>query len=119
MYTYFFFPILYLRALIETRRFSFRYKYIFTPILLRNQEIINDIPKIIKLRESDLNALSINKNKKIKIPELFGLTRNVAESILKERGINYKISGTGTVVKQSIKEGSFIDYDTELIINLF
>ena len=32
---------------------------------------------------------------------------------------NYKISGTGTVVKQSIKEGSFIDNDTELIINLF
>ena len=83
------------------------------------KKIFNDIPKIIKLRESDLNALLINKNKKIKIPELFGLTRNVAESILKERGINYKISGTGTVVKQSIKEGSFIDNDTELIINLF
>ncbi len=48
------------------------------------------------------------------------MSENVAERVLKQKGINYKVSGTGRVVNQSIKAGSFVDNNRiELIINLF
>ena len=83
------------------------------------KKIFNDTPKIIKIKESDLNASLFNDNKKIKIPDLFGMSGNVAERVLKQKGINYRVSGAGRVVNQSIKAGSFVDNRIELIINLF
>ena len=47
------------------------------------------------------------------------MTRKVAENILKEKGIKYKISGKGKVIKQSIEAGSFVDNNIQLTINLF
>ena len=83
------------------------------------KKIFNDTPKIIKIKESELKALLFNHEKKIKIPDLFGMSGNVAERVLKQKGINYKVSGVGRVVNQSIKAGSFVDNRIELIINLF
>ena len=47
------------------------------------------------------------------------MSGTIAERVLKQKGISYKVSGTGKVVNQSIKAGSFVDNRIELIINLF
>ena len=83
------------------------------------KKIFNDTPKIINIKQSDLNILFDKDKKNVKIPDLFGLSKNVAENILKEEGIKYKISGNGTVKNQSLKAGSLVDNKIELIINLF
>ena len=83
------------------------------------KKIFNDTPKVIKIKQTDFNTLLYKKSKKTKIPNLFGMTKKVAENVLKEKGINYKISGKGKVINQSIKAGSFIDNDIQLTINLF
>ena len=82
------------------------------------KKIFNDTPKIINIKESDLNFL-INKEKKIvKIPDLIGLTKDIAESILKQKGIKHKTIGIGKVKNQSFKAGSIVDKNVKLIINL-
>ena len=83
------------------------------------KKIFNDTPKVIKIKETDLNTLLFKKSNRVKIPNLYGVTRKVAENILKEKGIKYKISGKGKVIKQSIKAGSFVDNNIQLTINLF
>ena len=83
------------------------------------KKIFNDTPKVIKIKEADLNTLLFKKSNRVKIPNLYGVTRKVAENILKEKGIKYKISGKGKVIKQSIKAGSFVDNNIQLTINLF
>ncbi len=83
------------------------------------KKIFNDTPKVIKIKEADLNTLLFKKSNRVKIPNLYGVTRKVAENILKEKGIKYKISGKGKVINQSIKAGSFVDNNTQLTINLF
>ena len=83
------------------------------------KKIFNDTPKVIKIKEKDLNTLLFKKSNTVKIPNLYGVTREVAENILKEKGIRYKISGKGKVINQSIKAGSFVDNNIQLIINLF
>ena len=82
------------------------------------KKIFNDTPKVIKIKETDLNTLLYKKSNRVKIPNLYGVTRKVAENILKEKGIRYKISGKGKVINQSIKAGSFVDNNIQLIINL-
>ena len=82
------------------------------------KKIFNDTPKVIKIKETDLNTLLFKKSNRVKIPNLYGVTRKVAENILKEKGIRYKISGKGKVINQSIKAGSFVDNNIQLIINL-
>ena len=82
------------------------------------KKIFNDTPKVIKIKEADLNTLLFKKSNRVKIPNLYGVTRKVAENILKEKGIRYKISGKGKVINQSIKAGSFVDNNIQLIINL-
>ena len=83
------------------------------------KKIFNDTPKVIKIKEADLNTLLFKKSNRVKIPNLYGVTRKVAENILKEKGIKYKISGKGKVINQSIKAGSFVDNNIQLTINLF
>ena len=83
------------------------------------KKIFNDTPKVIKIKEADLNTLLFKKSNRVKIPNLYGVTRKVAENILKEKGIKYKISGKGKVIKQSIEAGSFVDNNIQLTINLF
>ena len=83
------------------------------------KKIFNDTPKVIKIKETDLNTLLFKKSNRVKIPNLYGVTRKVAENILKEKGIKYKISGKGKVINQSIKAGSFVDNNIQLTINLF
>ena len=83
------------------------------------KKIFNDTPKVIRIKEKDLNTLLFKKSNRVKIPNLYGVTREVAENILKEKGIRYKISGKGKVIKQSIKAGSFVDNNIQLTINLF
>ena len=83
------------------------------------KKIFNDTPKVIKIKEKDLNTLLFKKSNRVKIPNLYGVTREVAENILKEKGIRYKISGKGKVINQSIKAGSFVDNNIQLTINLF
>ena len=83
------------------------------------KKIFNDTPKVIKIKETDLNTLLFKKSNRVKIPNLYGVTRKVAENILKEKGIRYKISGKGKVINQSIKAGSFVDNNIQLTINLF
>ena len=83
------------------------------------KKIFNDTPKVIRIKEKDLNTLLFKKSNRVKIPNLYGVTRKVAENILKEKGIKYKISGKGKVIKQSIKAGSFVDNNIQLTINLF
>ena len=83
------------------------------------KKIFNDTPKVIKIKEKDLNTLLFKKSNRVKIPNLYGVTREVAENILKEKGIRYMISGKGKVINQSIKAGSFVDNNIQLTINLF
>jgi len=83
------------------------------------KKIFNDTPKVIRIKEKDLNTLLFKKSNRVKIPNLYGVTREVAENILKEKGIRYKISGKGKVINQSIKAGSFVDNNIQLTINLF
>ncbi len=83
------------------------------------KKIFNDTPKVIKIKEADLNTLLFKKSNRVKIPNLYGVTGKDAENILKEKGIKYKISGKGKVINQSIKAGSFVDNNIQLTINLF
>ena len=83
------------------------------------KKIFNDTPKVINIKETDLNTLLFKKSNKVKIPNLKGMTKKVAENILKEKGISYKISGKGKVINQSIKAGSFVDDNIQLTLNLF
>ncbi len=51
------------------------------------------------------------------MPELYGLSKREATSILNAMGIKYRISGRGKVVSQSVKTGTRISSGTVCIIN--
>jgi len=90
-----------------------------------NLEIIKlgDGDRIIKQYPSkDTTLLSgdkvylVTNDKDIRMPSLIGYTRIEAIALLNLLDINYNIEGYGTVVEQSVEEGSLIEKNIKLIL---
>lgn len=65
----------------------------------------------------DLNINNNDTNEKI-MPDLYGKSKEDAETILKSLNINYNIDGSGSVISQSISAGDSINEESSIKIGM-
>jgi len=80
------------------------------------KKIFNNIPYEVKVPKKDIQTL--NENLKSIVPNVTGLPKTEAIQKLKKTGLNVKVNGSGSVKLQSIKPGTQIKNNQNIILEL-
>ena len=89
------------------------------PIVIGDGEYItNQYPSLNSIVLVNSKVFLVTNGSNIVMPNVIGWTHNEINTFAKLININYNINGYGNVVSTNIPEGSVIDLNTELIIDL-
>ena len=90
-----------------------------TIVIGEGDKIISQYPKTgIVLTKKDMVILVTNDKENIKMPNFKGLSLNETKTILSYLNIKYEIEGNGYVTNQSIKNGTLLEEDMTLKLQL-
>ena len=84
------------------------------------KKIYNDIPHQVKIKLTDLNSLieTSNKFNSKTVPDVAGMSKNVARITLEKMGFTVVLRGEGVVKSQSIPPGEKFKKRQKIILDL-
>lgn len=86
-------------------------------IVIGNGDVITDYyPKNTVITNS--RVILITNDSNYTIPNMTNWSKREAKYLLDIMGIKYTLNGDGYVISQSVKEGTVVDYETEIELNL-
>ena len=94
-------------------------KFGLCPIVIGDGEYItNQYPSLNSVVLINSKVFLVTNGSNIVMPNVVGWTHNEISTFAKLININYNINGNGNVVSTNIPEGSVIDLNSELVIDL-